>query len=116
MVRTVAAAPVAGGGRAIQLHVELDVVPGREAEMQKNFHSIFHEAIRRQPGFVEVKLLRLRKPLEGPSPAPYRLEISFQSEEDRLKWVASAAHQQAWPSIGKTLRKEPGIVVLYDNA
>jgi len=109
------AAPQAGK-TAIQLHVDLDVDPAKEKEMLTNFRNTFQPAIRKQPGFVEVKLLRLREALAGPAPknAPYRLIISFETEELRKKWVATDDHQRVWPTIEKTLRGQKYGAVLYD--
>ena len=109
------AAPPAGK-TAIQLHVDLDVDPAREKEMLANYRSTFQPAIRKQPGFVEVKLLKLRETLAGPAPknAPYRLIISFETEEARKKWVATDEHQRVWPTVEKTLRGQKYGAVLYD--
>jgi heme-degrading monooxygenase HmoA len=101
---------------AIQLHVDLDVDPAKEKEMLSNFRSTFQPVIRKQPGFVDVKLLKLREALAGPAPknAPYRLIISFETEEFRKKWVATDEHQRVWPTIEKTLRGQKYGAVLYD--
>jgi heme-degrading monooxygenase HmoA len=102
----------------IQLHVDLDLDPAREKEMLDNYRKTFRPAIRKQPGFVEVTLLKLRETMAGPAPknAPYRLIISFQTEEDRKKWVATDVHQRVWPTIEKTLRGQKYGAVLYDVA
>ena len=115
----VTAVPVVGGaapGKPIQLHVDLEVDPSREEEMVSNFRNVFEPAIRKQPGFVEVKLLKWRKALAGAGPASmkYRLLISFETEEHRLKWVATDTHQKVWPEVGKTLVGAKTIVLLYD--
>ena len=96
--------------KAIQLHVELDVDPAREKELISNFRKLFKPAISRQPGFVEVKLLKLQSVLAGQMPADtnYRLIISFQTEAQRRAWVATAEHQRVWPSIEKMLRAAGG--------
>ena len=99
--------------KAIQLHVELDVDPAREKELISNFRKLFKPAISRQPGFVEVKLLKLQSVLAGPANTNYRLIISFQTEAQRQAWVATADHQRVWPSIEKTLRAAGGASV-YD--
>jgi heme-degrading monooxygenase HmoA len=101
----------------IQLHVDMDVDPARESEMLSNFRSVFQPVIRKQPGFVDVKLLKMREALAGPPPknAPYRLVISFETEELRKKWVATDEHQRVWPTIEKTLRGQKYAVVLYDT-
>ena len=101
---------------AIQLHVDLDVDPARQKEMLQNFRTVFRPVIRKQPGFVDVKLLKLRSALAGKAPenTSYRLLISFQTEEQRQAWVKSDEHQRVWPSIEKTLRGAKYGAVLFD--
>jgi heme-degrading monooxygenase HmoA len=110
------AAPLAAANEPIQLHVDLDVVPGKEADVEKNFKSTFRPTISKQPGFVDVKLMKMRSALKGPKPAnaPYRLVISFKTEEQRLQWVATDDHQRVWPSIENHLRGAKFGAVLYD--
>jgi len=100
----------------IQLHVDLDVDPARENELRQNFRNIFRPAISRQPGFVSVRLLKLRGAVVGEPPGDfnYRLVISFQSEQQRQAWVKSEDHQKAWPAIEKTLRPGKLRAVLFD--
>lgn len=101
------------GKEPIQLYVDMEVDPAREAEMLKNFQQTFKPTISKQPGFVDVKLLKLRSALAGDKPkANWRLLISFKTEEQRLTWVATDDHQRVWPTIEKTLKKYS--VVLYD--
>ena len=111
-----AAVTHAQGASPIQLHVDLEVDPKREAEMLKNYKATFRPAIVKQPGFVDVKLLKLRKEVAGKAPANslYRLLISFQTEEQRQKWVATDLHQKVWPTIEATLKGAKYIVLLYD--
>lgn len=111
-----ATVPALAAAQAIHLHVDLFVDPSREKEMVANFHKVFKPAISRQPGFVEVRLVKLREVKFGQPPAPpkYRLLISFQTEQLREKWVASADHQKAWPAIESTLTGQKFTAVLYD--
>lgn len=111
------AARPAPAANPIQLHVDLDVDPARDKELVANFRKVFQPAISKQPGFVSVRLLKLRKAVVGAPPpnAPYRLVISFQSEEQRQAWVASADHQRAWPAIEGTLKGSKLAAVLYDT-
>jgi heme-degrading monooxygenase HmoA len=108
----------AAGSAGIQLHVEMEVDPAREKELLANYQKTFHPAIIKQPGFVDVKLMKLRSvPSGSAQPAPYRLLIAFQTEEQRLKWVATDLHQQVWPTLSKTLKNpEKVTAVLYDLA
>ena len=114
-VAAVSSLEAAVGKEPIQLHVELDVDPAKEAEMVKNFHQTFKPTISKQPGFVDVKLLKLRKvPLGGPPKTNWRLIISFKTEEQRLTWVATDDHQRAWPTIETTLIGKKFTAILYD--
>lgn len=100
----------------IQLHVDLEVDPAKEKELLANFRNVFRPTIRKQPGFVDVKLLKLRSALAGKAPdnCAFRLLISFQTEALRLQWVKSDDHQKAWPTLEKTLKGAKTIVLLYD--
>ncbi|MEZ5399709.1 MAG: hypothetical protein R2729_08560 [Bryobacteraceae bacterium] len=110
-----AAAQSSGAG--IQLHVDLEVDPTREKEMLDNYRTIFHPAIRKQPGFLDVKMLKFREAMVGgPSAFNYRLLISFRTEEQRRTWVASDLHQRAWPTIEKCLKGAKYQPWLYDIA
>jgi heme-degrading monooxygenase HmoA len=108
----------AASAEPVQLHVDLDVDPAREQELLTNFRSRFRPAISRQPGFVEVRLLKLDTVLEGQAPAntSYRLIISFHTEEQRKAWVATAVHQKVWPTIVGTLRGGRFSAVLFRPA
>jgi heme-degrading monooxygenase HmoA len=105
-----------GGGKPIQLHCDLDVTPGKEKMVEKNFETTFRPTISRQPGFVDVKLLKFNaaKMGDGPKNASYRLVISFQTEAQRVTWVATPDHQTAWPTIENQLRGAKFTAWLYD--
>jgi heme-degrading monooxygenase HmoA len=103
-------------GTAIQLHLDLEVDPAKEAEMLTNFKKHFQPTISKQPGFVDVKLLKFRQALAGNAPAKsqYRLLLSFTTEEMRKAWVARDEHQRVWPMIEKTLTGSKYNALLYD--
>jgi hypothetical protein len=102
--------------RPIMLHVDLAVDPAKEKEMLRNFETIFRPAAAKFPGFIDVKMIKLRSALAGSPPAGvnYRFVLSYQSEELRQKWVASDTHQKVWPTIEKTLRSKDYTVLLFD--
>lgn len=112
----VAAAAAAAPANPIQLHVDLEVDPAKAATMEANFKKVFRPTISKQPGFVDVKLLKFRKAMmgDGPKTSFYRLLISFQTEEQRTTWVASADHQKAWPTIESQLKGAKFGAWLYD--
>lgn len=102
--------------RRIQLHCDLAVEATREQEMLDAFETIFRPIAMKQPGFLDVKMLKLRSAIAGPEPAggKYRFAITFESEELRQKWIASPAHQEAWPPIENTLTDKNFGILLYD--
>lgn len=127
--RTCLKAMLAGAGSAgmlqaappahpIVLGVDLAVDPAREQEMLKNFRTVFRPAAAKQPGYLDVKMLKLRTAVQGEAPggANYRFVLSFASEELRQKWVASDVHQKVWPTIENTLKSKNYTVLLFDDA
>jgi hypothetical protein len=111
-----AGALAAGPGHSIQLHVDLAVDPAREKEMLHNFETLFRPEAAKHPGYIDVKMLKLRTALQGSGPAGvnYRFSLTYQSEELRQKWVASAGHQRVWPTIENTLSSKNYTVLLFD--
>jgi heme-degrading monooxygenase HmoA len=118
MAAALPAASMTKGAAAppIQLHCDLQLDPAKEKEMLENYRKVFRPTISKQPGFMSVTLLKLRIERQGKAPAgcPYRLIISFQTEEQRLKWVASDAHQKAWPTMEKAFVGQKFTALLYD--
>jgi hypothetical protein len=112
-----AALRAAESGRPIQLHVDLSVDPAKEKEMLHNFETVFRPAAMKHPGYIAVKMLKLRSAVMGSAPSGlnYRFELTYQSEEQRQKWVASAIHQKVWPTIENTLATKNYSVLLFDE-
>ena len=102
----------------IQLHLDMSVDPRKEQEMLSYFTTVFRPAAMKFPGYVDVRLLKLRAALAGTAPPglSYRFAITYQSEELRQKWIASAAHQRVWPLVERTMTTQRDYpVVLYDE-
>jgi len=57
------------------------------------YREVFYPAVSRQKGFRHSQLMR--KP-GGPE---YTVRLSFDTEELRMDWVASADHQKAFPTL-----------------
>jgi antibiotic biosynthesis monooxygenase (ABM) superfamily enzyme len=119
-LKTLAAAGAAGAlpaaaAQPIQLHVDLDVDPAKEQDLLGNYRTKFRPAIVKQPGFIEVKLMKLESAVAGKAPpnVAYRLLLSFQTEDQRKAWVATPAHQKVWPTIQQTLRGPNVNAVLF---
>ena len=113
-----AAVAAADAAHPIQLHLDMTVDPAREKEMLKNFETIFRPAASKQPGYIDVKLLKLRSTIQGKAPAGivYRFALTYQSEDLRQKWIATAVHQKVWPTIENTLTSKDYTVYLFDVA
>jgi antibiotic biosynthesis monooxygenase (ABM) superfamily enzyme len=103
--------------KPIQLFVEMEVVPSREKEMLDNFNNIFLPEAKKHPGYISVKLLRLRKVMQGPpQPINYRFELIYESEELRQKWISSPEHLKVWPTVERTLKSTKDYpVLLFDE-
>jgi heme-degrading monooxygenase HmoA len=113
---TAATARAADTPRRIELHLDLAVAPGREQEMLSNFQKIFRPTAKKQPGYIDLKMLKLREAIRGgaPSGGSFRFVLVFESEEMRQKWIASAAHAKVWPTIEDTLSDKNFNILLYD--
>jgi hypothetical protein len=111
-----AGALAVGPGHPIQLHVDLVVDPAKEKEMLHNFETIFRPEAAKHPGYIDVKMLKLRTAIQGSAPAGvnYRFSLTYRSEELRKKWVASTEHQKVWPTIENTLSSRDYTVLLFD--
>jgi len=104
------------GQRPIELHLDLAVDPAREQEMLHIFETAFRPAVSGQPGFVEVKMLKLSATLRGPAPpgCNYQFILAFASEELRQKWVATPTHKGLWQRIEATLTSPNYSRLLYE--
>jgi hypothetical protein len=102
---------------AIVLHVDFSVDPEKEQTMLRNFRTMFKPAAMKFPGYIDVKMLKLRSALVGPAPAGvnYRFQLTYESEELRKKWVSSEVHQKVWPTIENTMRSKDYTVLLFDS-
>ena len=102
--------------RPIQLHLDLLVDPKREQEMLTTFETVFRPTAQSQPGYIDLKMLKLSSALRGaaPSGGKYRFVLTFESEALRQKWIASKDHDRVWPEIEKTLVDKNFGILLYD--
>ena len=101
----------------IVLYCDLTVAPAREQEMLNNFHNVFKPAAIKFPGYIDVKLLKLRSTLSGSAPAGinYRFQLTYESEELRQKWIKSDVHQKVWPTVENTLSTKDYATLLFDS-
>ncbi len=101
----------------IVLDVDFSVDPAKEQEMLRNFHTIFKPAAMAHPGYVDVKMCKLRSILQGStcSTCNYRFQLTYETEALRQQWVASPEHKKAWPTIENTLLSKNYAVLLFDS-
>jgi len=106
----------ADAARPIQLHLDLAVDPAKEAELLQFFEASFRPAASHQPGYIDLKLLKLSAALRGPAPegSNFQFVLTFTSEELRQKWVASATHQKLWPAFESMLTSKNYTRLLYE--
>jgi hypothetical protein len=101
------------------LYCDLAVDPRREQEMLHHFHQDFKPAAERFDGYIDLKMVRLRKVIQGrPVPAEginYRFQLTYESEEKRQLWIASEVHSRVWPLIENTLIDKQYLVLLTDS-
>lgn len=107
------------GSGPIVLYCDLAVDPQREQEMLHHFHHDFKPAAETFDGYIDLKMLKLRKVVQGgPPPAEtinYRFQLTYQSEQKRQLWIASEVHGQVWPLIENTLTNKGYLVLLTDS-
>jgi len=90
--------------KAIALQMDFIVPKENAAAFEKTYYSIYVPAMTVQQGYLSSKLLRLfsedlSKTIQAePTTYNYQIQISFDTEENRRKWVASEQHKIAWPA------------------
>lgn len=77
----------------MELHIWMTAKPGQSDALQKKFAEVFYPAVSSMPGFRNALLMR------KPSSGDFTVRLSFDSEEQRMEWVASDKHQRAWPAL-----------------
>jgi mannose-6-phosphate isomerase-like protein (cupin superfamily)/heme-degrading monooxygenase HmoA len=93
--------------KAMALQMDFVVAKENAEAFEKMYTSIYVPAMVVQKGYIESKLLRLypeevEKKIEGEATTyNYQIQISFDTEENRMKWVSSEQHKIAWPAATK---------------
>jgi hypothetical protein len=102
----------------IVLNCDLVIDPAHEKEMLDNYHRIFRPAAIKFPGYIDLKMLKLRSALQGSAPPGinYRFQLTYESEELRQKWINSDVHKKVWPTIESLCaNKATYPVLLFDT-
>jgi hypothetical protein len=118
-VEVVSAAAATSGTGPVVLYCDLAVDPKREQEMLDHYHHDFKPAAEKFDGYIDVKMVKIRKVIQGgPAPSPginYRFQLTYESEEKRQKWIASAIHMRVWPLVENTVLNRNYLVLLTDT-
>ena len=77
----------------MELHIWLTAKPGHEAALEKTFREVFYPAVSVREGFRDARLMR------KPDTAEYTVRLTFDTEDQRMAWVKSDEHQNAWPKL-----------------
>lgn len=110
--------------KAMALQMDF-VVPKENAQAFENmYYAIYVPAMTVQKGYLSSKLLRIfpddvAKNIQAePTNFNYQIQFTFDSEENRQKWVASKEHQIAWPAAAElaTSYKWRGYDVMGDDS
>ena len=111
--------PTSTTRRPIVLYCDLAIDPAREHEMLDAFHNHFKPVAVKHPGYIDLKMLKLRQVIQGgPAPGPtinYRFQLTYASEELRQKWIASADHRKYWPMVENTVADKGYLVLLTEE-
>ncbi|MEZ4619187.1 MAG: DUF4286 family protein [Caldilineaceae bacterium] len=87
----------------ILLQIYFDVAPEQANTFETMYVTQYAPALRKQPGYQRSRLLRLfpekvAAEIEAaPTEFTYQMELEFDSEENRRRWVASPEHSLLWP-------------------
>lgn len=103
----------------IVLYCDMAVDPAREQEMLDHYHNDFKPVAEKFPGYIDLKIVKIRKTLQGEPPPQsinYRFQLTYESEEARQKWIHSAVHMKNWPLIENTLIDRKNYQILLTDA
>ena len=107
-----------GAANPIVLYVDMPVSPAKEKELLRMFHEDFLPTAKKHEGFIDLKIVKLRKALQGKAPVAmnYRFQLTFASEELRQKWISSPDHARVWPPMEATMLDTKNYTVLLCDA
>ena len=87
----------------ILLQIYFQVSAKKAADFERMYDQSYVPALNKQQGYLRSNLLRIlpervvREIEAAETEFNYQMELVFDTEENRRKWVASKEHSQAWP-------------------
>lgn len=85
------------------LQIYFEIAPEGAAAFQAMYENQYAPALQKQAGYQRSRLLRLFPPQvateieAAPTEFTFQMELEFDSEENRRRWVASPEHSVLWP-------------------
>ena len=111
VTRDVVAAETSVQAESMLLQIYFQIADDQIEAFEQMFRDTYVPALRKQEGYLRSNLLRLF-PAEVASEIQaattdfnYQIELVFDTEENRRKWVASSEHQAAWPQASGMANK-----------
>lgn len=110
--------------KAMLLQMDFEVEQKNAEAFEKMYTNVYVPALKVQVGYLESKLIRIfpadiEKKIQGEATTyNYQLQLSFDTEANRQKWVASSEHlKTAWPAAEKLAKtyKWRGYDVMGDD-
>lgn len=107
-----------GQGKGIILYWDVAIDSAHEEEALRHFHNDCKPAAEKFPGYIDVKMVKLLKVIQGgprpPADVDYRFQLTYESEEARQKWIASDIHKRVWPQIENLVTNKDYLVLLTE--
>ena len=82
------------------LQIHFEVKDENAKAFEQMYKDVYIPAMQVQQGYIASRLLKVFPPAEGESASTvynYQMNLVFDTEENRLKWVDSDEHQVAFP-------------------
>lgn len=87
----------------ILLQIYFEISKEKENDFEQMYSESYVPALQKQPGYIESKLLKLfpsevSEEIEAAyTEFNYQMELVFDTEENRRRWVKSKEHSVVWP-------------------
>lgn len=95
----------------IQLQIYFEVAVDQTDAFATMYRERYAPALRQQRGYLGSKLLQLypaqvAAEIEAePTPFNFQMELTFDTEENRRRWAATAIHGEVWTLANQIARK-----------
>ncbi len=83
----------------MELHIWMTAKTGRAEALARTFTEVFYPAVSSMAGFRSALLMR------KPGTYQFTVRLGFDTEDQRMAWVASDKHQRAWPELSSHAKK-----------